>query len=74
MCAEAEKAAAGNPAILKRIAKEEGLQLIDLDAAVPKSLTYFRDEVHYQDTTYALVADVVADALAGCLIGQHTAK
>jgi hypothetical protein len=59
---------------LKRIAKEEGLQLIDLDAAVPKSLTYFRDEVHYQDTTYALVADVVADALAGCLIGQHTAK
>ncbi len=59
---------------LKRIAKEEGLQLIDLDAAIPKSLSYFRDEVHYQDTTFAIVAGVVADALGGWQSGQLTPK
>ena len=49
---------------IRRIAKEEGLPLIDLEKEVPKSLTYFRDEVHYTDTTFSLIAPFIAGKLA----------
>lgn len=48
---------------LRRIAQEENLPLIELDKEVPKTLFYFRDEVHYQDTTFSLIAPFIADKL-----------
>jgi hypothetical protein len=49
--------------LLRSIARQEHLPLIDLEEEVPKSLVFFRDEVHYQDTTFSLIAPVVAQHL-----------
>jgi len=48
---------------LRSIAITYNLPLIDLEKEVPKSLIYFRDEVHYQDTTFSIVAPFVAHKL-----------
>ncbi len=56
-------------ACLRRIASEEHLPFIDLDSAIPKTLTFFRDEVHYRDTTYSVIAPVVARQLNAVLSG-----
>ena len=48
---------------LRTIANQESLLLIDLEKVVPKSLLYFRDEVHYRDTTFSLIAPFVAGKL-----------
>ncbi len=48
---------------MKKIAKKNDLPLIDLDSIVPKSLTYFRDDVHYTDTTFSLIAPFIAHEL-----------
>jgi hypothetical protein len=48
---------------LRTIAHEHNLLLIDLDREIPKSLTFFRDEVHYRDTTFSLIAPIVAQHL-----------
>jgi GDSL-like lipase/acylhydrolase family protein len=48
---------------LKEIAERNNLLLIDLEKEVPKSLLYFRDEVHYRDTTFPLIARFVAARL-----------
>lgn len=45
---------------LESIAQQEGLQFLDVEKVVPKSLVYFTDEVHYQDTTFALIAPIIA--------------
>jgi hypothetical protein len=37
--------------------------LIDVDAAVPKDLDHFMDDVHYQDISFDLVADRVAEGV-----------
>lgn len=47
--------------LMRTIAIEKRLPLIDLEKEVPKSLVYFRDEVHYQDTTFCLIAPFVAE-------------
>jgi lysophospholipase L1-like esterase len=49
--------------VMKRLAREQNLLFIDLDAAVPKSLDYFTDDVHYRDRTFDLVADSVSARL-----------
>jgi hypothetical protein len=49
--------------VMKRLARENNLLFIDLDAAVPKSLEYFTDDVHYRDRTFDLVADSVSARL-----------
>jgi hypothetical protein len=49
--------------LLRSLALREHLPLIDLEMKVPKSLVYFRDEVHYQDTTFSLIAPFVAQKL-----------
>ncbi len=48
---------------LKEIAQKNDLLLIDLEKDIPKSLTFFRDEVHYQDTTFSIIAPLIANRL-----------
>ena len=48
---------------LKDIANENDLFFIDLDNKIPKSLIFFHDEVHYQDTTYPIIASYIAEEL-----------
>jgi len=49
--------------VCRKLARDNNLLLIDLEKVVPKSLDYFYDEVHYQDTTHVLVARAIADSL-----------
>jgi lysophospholipase L1-like esterase len=46
------------------VAESKGVPVLDLEAAVPKTLAYFKDDVHYRDSAY----DVVAEAVAGFLM------
>jgi len=48
---------------LRSLVDHDHVLLIDLEKEVPKSLTYFRDEVHYRDTTYGIIASFVAKKL-----------
>lgn len=48
---------------LNNIALQNNLLLIDLEKEVPKSLTYFRDDVHYRDTTFSIIVSFVAEKL-----------
>lgn len=48
---------------LETLAHQNDLLLIDLEKEVPKSLTYFRDEVHYRDTTFSIIAPFIANKL-----------
>ena len=47
-------------AATQRVAQQEGVAFIDLERAVPKTLEYFVDDVHYADRAFPLVADAVA--------------
>ncbi|HAP35770.1 MAG TPA: hypothetical protein DCQ28_07440 [Bacteroidetes bacterium] len=60
--------------MMKTIAKNHNLPLIDLDSVVPKSLTYFRDDVHYTDTTFSLIAPFIAHELNRYIGIQKTMK
>jgi hypothetical protein len=59
---------------LRAIATGENLPFIDLDKEIPKSLLYFRDEVHYRDTTFSLIAPFVAKKLFGFLSSKGVAQ
>jgi lysophospholipase L1-like esterase len=45
---------------LMDVARSRNAPILDLEAAVPKSLDYFKDDVHYRDPAFDLVADAVA--------------
>lgn len=45
---------------IKGIAEERGVYFIDLDSCIPKSLIYFKDDVHYTDTTYTIICKIIA--------------
>lgn len=47
-------------ATMKMIATDHNLPLIDLDSLIPKSVTFFRDDVHYKDTTFSMIAPFIA--------------
>jgi len=49
--------------VCRRVAADRHLLLIDLERTVPKSLRFFYDEVHYQDTTHSLVAHTIVERL-----------
>ncbi|HUL43503.1 MAG TPA: hypothetical protein VLY03_04010 [Bacteroidota bacterium] len=49
--------------VCRKVAAERHLLLVDLEKTVPKSLRFFYDEVHYQDTTHMLVAKTIAGQL-----------
>jgi uncharacterized membrane protein YhaH (DUF805 family) len=54
---------------LRDLARDNHLCLIDLEKEVPKSLTFFRDEVHYRDTAFSVIAPFVAERLHECISG-----
>jgi lysophospholipase L1-like esterase len=45
------------------LAKARGVPLLDLAQAVPQTLEYFWDDVHYSEKTYAVIAGFVAGEL-----------
>lgn len=45
------------------IARKRHLSQIDLDQQIPKTLEYFKDDVHYTDTAFDRVAGIIAAAL-----------
>lgn len=47
----------------RSLAKARGVTLIDLAQAVPQTLDYFWDDVHYSEKTYTLIAEFVAGEL-----------
>jgi lysophospholipase L1-like esterase len=49
--------------IVQDIAKNRGALLIDLEKRIPKTLEYFWDDVHYQDQTFEVIAEHVAERL-----------
>ncbi len=48
---------------IRRIAKEEGVLLADIDVAVPKTLEYFSDDVHSTPKGARVVAETIADVI-----------
>lgn len=52
---------------IREIASSEGVNLIDLELAVPKSLDYFYDDVHYQSKAYDVIAPFIANHLKGIM-------
>jgi lysophospholipase L1-like esterase len=51
-------------AVVREVARVEGVPLIDLDALVPADATMLYDGMHYHDTGSRRVAAVIADRLA----------
>lgn len=50
--------------LMRRLAQdEEGVYLVDLESAIPKSLDYFHDDVHYRDKTYIVIAEYIAERI-----------
>ncbi len=56
---------------MRAIAASENVPLVDLENAVPKSLEYFSDDVHYKKPAYDLIADVLSEQLARILPGPE---
>ncbi len=48
---------------VRDVAGETGVLLIDLEKAVPRSLEYFYDDVHYQKKSFDLIAEYIANKL-----------
>ena len=42
------------------ISKNREVSLIDLERKIPKTLDYFWDDVHYNDSTYNIIADIIS--------------
>lgn len=59
---------------MKEIAKLNSLHTIDLDSAVSKSLIYFRDDVHYTDSAFSVIAPFIAHELNRVLPSQSASK
>ncbi len=59
---------------MKEIAKLNSLHTIDLDSAVPKSLIYFKDDVHYTDSAFSVIAPFIAQELNRLLPMQSAGK
>jgi len=49
---------------VRELARQEHVLLIDLERAVPKSLEYFNDDVHFQDKTFDIIAGTIADRIS----------
>ena len=48
---------------LLEISKNRGVNFVDMEMEVPKSLTYFIDDVHYSDTTFGMIGQSLAEAI-----------
>ena len=61
--------------VIRRVAIDQGVALIDLETTIPKSLEYFQDDVHYKDPGFDLVASTVAMHLrASGVLGSRDGK
>jgi hypothetical protein len=58
-----ERAMAAYNAATVRIGTDEGVEIVDLAAAVSKTMDFFGDDVHYTERGAARVAEVVARAV-----------
>jgi lysophospholipase L1-like esterase len=45
---------------IREVAKSRGVYLIDLEKDIPKTLEYFKDDVHFTDKTFDIVAENIA--------------
>ena len=50
--------------IVREVARQRGVKLVDLDAAIPKNFKYFVDEVHYSDEAFPVIAEIVSEAVS----------
>ncbi|NCC51402.1 MAG: SGNH/GDSL hydrolase family protein [Spartobacteria bacterium] len=58
---------------IKAIAEQEQAPLIDLDAAIPRSLEYFHDDCHYTEKGHEAVARIISDQLLASGALKNTA-
>ncbi|MBS2099091.1 SGNH/GDSL hydrolase family protein [Carboxylicivirga linearis] len=49
--------------LVRTLANEQKVVLVDLESVVPKTLEYFTDEVHYTDAAYPLIKAEIARVL-----------
>ncbi|MFH0878530.1 MAG: GDSL-type esterase/lipase family protein [Lentisphaerota bacterium] len=49
--------------VIKEVASENSVPLLDMEASIPKTLEYFRDDCHYTEKGHRLVADTAFDFL-----------
>ena len=54
--------------VTRKVAREEGVPLVDLSATVPRTLDYFVDDVHHTPEATALISREVADVLVPLLV------
>lgn len=50
--------------LIREVAREEGALFIDLEREIPKTLTWFFDEVHYKDTTFNIIGTALGREIA----------
>ena len=48
---------------MKAISENRKVYFIDLEKHIPKSITYFSDEVHYKDTTFNIISNTLAEEI-----------
>jgi lysophospholipase L1-like esterase len=56
--------------VMRRVAREQGVPLIDAARAMPSGPRYFQDFVHFTDKGSAAFSEIVADKLTPQLIAQ----
>lgn len=59
---------------VRAIAAQEGVPLIDVEVAIPKSFEYFSDEVHLRDAGFPKMVDAVAGGLRTVLATEAMAS
>ena len=53
---------------IREVAIKQQVLLIDLEKAIPKSLEYFRDDVHYQDKAFDLISKFISENMKPLLV------
>lgn len=53
---------------IKAISENRKVYFIDLEKHIPKSITYFSDEVHYKDTTFNIISKTLAEEIVNLKI------
>jgi lysophospholipase L1-like esterase len=56
--------------VCRRVAEERHLPFVDLETQIPKTLDYFYDEVHFNDTAHVIVANAIASTLRNTVFAK----
>jgi lysophospholipase L1-like esterase len=59
---------------IRKVGQEQGVKIIDLDAAVPKTKEYLFDPVHFTEKGSLMVAEIISRELAPLLAGHAGAE